>query len=108
VVRDPYKLENLRIDEADKTIKTALERLGRELENNNPACKCASSELGVRSEESLGKFHSGSEIKNINRYNRIVKQLREDDFEISARQFEFGSEGVTYIPGDQGKRSTKT
>lgn len=108
VVRDPYRYDEVRIDESNQAIKTVLDRFVMELEYNNQARESAASELGVRPEDLFDELRSGSKLERIKRYNRVAEQLQQKDFDISARQFEFVSEEGTYVPTDLAERVYET
>ncbi|MFA9418463.1 hypothetical protein [Natrinema sp. HArc-T2] len=108
VLKDPYTYDEVRIDEADQTIKTVLDRFGRELEHKVSARECAASELEVRPEKLFDELRSGSKIERIERYNRVVERLQEEIFDVSIRKFEFVSDEVTYVPTDLAKNVYET
>ncbi|WP_415381479.1 hypothetical protein [Halosimplex sp. TS25] len=98
-VRRPYGAD-VPVDEADQEIKAAIDKLAIQLEHNEPAREHAASEIGVRPEELFHELRSGSNLRRVERYNRVVEDLEEEDFDISSTQFEYGSDEVTYVPTD--------
>lgn len=98
VIKLPNEYGEYSVNEADNEIKTAIDRLGREIDSHRNALKFAADELSLRPNNVLNKLHEGDNIEKVQRYNRIIDRLQDEDFEISSRKFEFTSRDVRYVP----------
>ncbi|WP_436936506.1 hypothetical protein [Halovenus marina] len=97
-LRPPHTHEEFTINEMEDEVETAIDRLGRELDSHTRARKATADELSLRPDEVLEELRSGDTLEQIQRYNRVVDRLKEEDLDISALPFEFTSEKVTYVP----------
>lgn len=104
-LRPPHSHEEFTINEIEDEVETAIDRLGRELDSHTNTRKTAANELSLRPDGALEELRSGDTLEKIQRYNRVVERLREEDFDISARPFEFTSKKVTYIPTDLAQQA---
>jgi len=104
-IRPPHTYEESTINKIGEKVEIAIDRLGRELDSHEEAREAAAEELNLRTDEVLEELRTGDELTRIKRYNRIVEALQDEDFELSARPFEFTSDEITYIPTELAKKA---
>ncbi|WP_306057424.1 hypothetical protein [Natronococcus wangiae] len=104
-IKPPHTYEEFTIDEIEDEVETAIDRLGRELDSNADGREVAAEELSLRPDEVLEELRVGDELDRIKRYNRVVERLREEDFDLASRPFEFTSDEVTYVPTELAEQA---
>lgn len=104
-LRPPHTHEEFTIDQIADEVETAIDMLGRELDSHAEARDTAADELSVRPDEVFDELRVGDELVRIKRYNRVVEQLQDEDFDIAARPFEFTSDEITYIPTELAEQA---
>lgn len=96
-VRTP-RGRQISLDELEKNVENAIDRLGSRLGRHDEAKTIASRELGTPPNRILSEIRQGSTLDRVERYNRVVARLKDDDAAGTLDEYEFLENQAEYIP----------